>query len=199
MKYINLEPGKYYHIYNRGINKGNLFFERDNYLYFMKLYKKHLLPIAKTYAYCLLPNHFHFLVKIKDEGDFLKVSQDFEHNQNNLWQPFSNLFNAYSKAINKKYTRTGGLFQYKFKRIEIKSDNYFYNLMVYIHQNPLKHEILRDFKNYEFLSYQAIIGNKATNIERNEIIKWYDTLENFIFCHSKEIDEETIKEYIIED
>jgi REP element-mobilizing transposase RayT len=61
-----LEFGEYYHVYNRGINRGRIFFEERNYDYFLQLYAQHVVPIAETYAYCLLPNHFHFLVRIRD-------------------------------------------------------------------------------------------------------------------------------------
>jgi REP element-mobilizing transposase RayT len=61
-----LEFGEYYHVYNRGINRERIFFEERNYGYFLQLYAQHVVPIAETYAYCLLPNHFHFLVRIRD-------------------------------------------------------------------------------------------------------------------------------------
>ncbi|MBU8892556.1 MAG: hypothetical protein KOO66_07235 [Bacteroidales bacterium] len=61
-----IEFGRYYHIYNRGINSGNLFEENTNYEHFLKLYEKYINPIADTYAWCLMKNHFHFLVRIKD-------------------------------------------------------------------------------------------------------------------------------------
>ena len=61
-----LQHGRYYHIYNRGVNRENLFVEERNYRYFLQLYARHVEPIAYTYAYCLLRNHFHFLVQIKD-------------------------------------------------------------------------------------------------------------------------------------
>ena len=63
LKTMTIQPlqfGQYYHIYNRGNNRENLFAEQRNYPYFLKLYAKHILPVAKTFAYCLLPNHFHF-------------------------------------------------------------------------------------------------------------------------------------------
>ena len=60
-----LEHGQYYHIYNRGNNRENIFVENRNYRHFLKLYAKHITPVADTYAYCLLRNHYHFLVRIK--------------------------------------------------------------------------------------------------------------------------------------
>jgi hypothetical protein len=64
-KPIPLEHGKFYHIYNRGINRQSIFFEDRNYRYFLRLYMKHVLPVADTFAYSLLGNHFHFSVRIK--------------------------------------------------------------------------------------------------------------------------------------
>ena len=72
MKHVTarLQPDMYYHIYNRGNNRENLFVEERNYPYFLRLYAKHIEPIADTYAYCLLKNHFHLCVKIKTEEEF---------------------------------------------------------------------------------------------------------------------------------
>ena len=64
-----LRFGCYYHIFNRGINRENIFVEEDNYRYFRELFTNHILPIANLYAYCLLPNHFHLLLQIKAEKD----------------------------------------------------------------------------------------------------------------------------------
>jgi hypothetical protein len=116
-----------------------------------------------------------------------------------VWRPLSNFFNAYAKAINKKYNRTGSLFQYKFKRKEVNETKYFYNLVHYIHVNPEKHGFTEDFKTYKFSSFQAICSNKPTKIQRDKVIEWYDDLKNFIFCHTKDVDEESIKDFIIED
>ena len=79
-----LHPGVIYHIYNRGVNGETIFKENRNYEYFVNLYVKHIQPVAETYAFCLLPNHFHILGEIKDLSGLKPVSQFF-----------SNLFNAY--------------------------------------------------------------------------------------------------------
>ena len=69
MKTIPLENGNYYHVYNRGNNSEDLFRENTNYLYFLELLKKYLLPVVDIYAYCLMSNHFHLLIRIKDDHD----------------------------------------------------------------------------------------------------------------------------------
>ena len=66
---IPLEYGKYYHVYNRGINSCELFSEKANYEYFLRLYDKYIPLIANTYAWCLMGNHFHLLVRIKEEKE----------------------------------------------------------------------------------------------------------------------------------
>jgi putative transposase len=106
-----LYPGVFYHIYNRGNNRENIFREERNYTYFLHLYHRHITPIAETYAYCLLKNHFHLLIRVKDSTIGETASQKF-----------SNFFNAYSKAINLAYQRSGALFQRPFKRIPV-TDN----------------------------------------------------------------------------
>jgi len=120
---IPLQHGKYYHIYNRGNNQENIFVEERNYPYFLKLYAKHIEPVADTFAYCLMRNHFHLLVRIKDETDLTGLGD-----LSGLAEPsraFSNLFNAYARSFNRAYLRTGALFQRPFGRIEVTSEAYF--------------------------------------------------------------------------
>lgn len=68
---IPLLPNQTYHIFNRAIGSEQLFREDENYRFFLQKYKQHILPVADTFAYCLLPNHFHCLVSIKDEEKIL--------------------------------------------------------------------------------------------------------------------------------
>jgi len=164
MKLEPLESSYYYHLYNRGNNKENIFIEDANYLYFLKLVKKYILPIADIYSYCLLPNHFHFILRIKENSD---LPLDFVNGKKKLHQPFSNLFNAYTKAINKKYNRTGSLFQKHPKRILIKDEVYLRNLIIYVNTNP-SHHAIADSSIYKFSSYQALISNKQTNIAKKK-------------------------------
>jgi REP element-mobilizing transposase RayT len=154
-----LVPGHYYHIYNRGNNRENLFREVRNYRYFLELYAHHVYPVADTFAYCLMSNHFHFLVKIKTEDETVKTSQVSENCEVSFKpsQHFSNLFNAYTKAINKAYGRTGSLFQERFGRIEVTSERYYTSLIFYIHANPQKHGFADDFRTWPWSSYNALV------------------------------------------
>jgi REP element-mobilizing transposase RayT len=183
-----LEYGNYYHIFNRGINRESIFVEESNYQYFLKLIKKHILGTADLFAYCLLKNHFHLLVRIKSEEEMMKdlglssVNKDLP----NPSQKFSNLFNAYSKAFNKRYNRTGSLFERPFRRISISTDEQLIQLVVYIHRNPEKHELVDDFRVWPYsscLSYQL----EDTIIKREELIRWFGSNSGFEDAH--EVDE----------
>lgn len=167
-----LEEGMVYHIYNRGNNKQPIFFEERNYKYFLKLAKEHLLPVVDFYSYCVLQNHFHFLIKIKEGA-------------NNPSQQFSNLFNAYTKAINKEYNRTGSLFQRPFRRKKVKEEEYLQNLVIYIHLNPSTHKLLPDYRQYSYSSYQELVGNKYSIVQRKEVLEWFEGVENFILAHEQ--------------
>ncbi|GAA3760991.1 transposase [Flavobacterium ginsengiterrae] len=171
MKLEVLEKDCYYHIYNRGIN-GTTIFENDgNKLYFLKQLAKYSADKISIFAYCLMNNHFHLIVRLNVE-------------EKEVTQAFSNLFNSYAKAFNKQINRTGSLFEKHFKRIKLKDENYLKQLIVYIHLNP-KHHFNLDFRNFKFSSFQAYLSDKQTKIERNEGLNLFDDLENFIFCHNQ--------------
>jgi len=111
--------GKFYHVYNHGVGGQNLFRESDNFEYFLIKYDQYISPIAETYAWVLMPNHFHLLVKIKDKADIANDDRKDSKTPLHLKPPhqhFSNLFNAYTKAFNKRYNLRGALFERPFKR-----------------------------------------------------------------------------------
>lgn len=132
-----LEPESYYHIYNRGINSCDLFTEEDNYNYFLNLYEKYVNPIAETFSWVLMPNHFHFLIRLKDINELDLTGFENLSGLKPPHQYFSNLFNAYTKAFNKRNNRHGALFERPFKRKLVEDESYFKQLVLYIHNNPV--------------------------------------------------------------
>jgi REP element-mobilizing transposase RayT len=175
IKTIPLEYETYYHLYNRGNNSEIIFREESNYLYFLKLLKKYILPVADIFAYCLLNNHFHLLVRIKEED---KITVNIE-------KSFSNLFNAYAKAFNKRFERTGKLFEERFKRKKVEDESYITELIYYIHSNPQKHGILKDFRDYPYSSYNIILSDKITSLKRKEVVDWFEGLSFYKEYHAK--------------
>ncbi|MCG2769658.1 MAG: hypothetical protein L6435_14965 [Anaerolineae bacterium] len=120
-----LQMGYYYHIFNRGNNGEDIFREKRNYLFFMQRYAQYIEPIAYTYAYCLLRNHFHFLVRTRmpeEQEAYQRTLKTLKVSEIKVLEPsrqFSRLFNSYAKAFNKMYDRTGSLFEHPFHRIEV--------------------------------------------------------------------------------
>lgn len=202
MKKILLEEGKYYHIFNRGNNGDNIFYQVDNYYHFLRLYEKYIEPVADTYAWVLLKNHFHLLVYIKTEQEIdqskLSYSTTDKPKKINATNQFSHLFNAYTQAINKHQQRTGSLFEKTFKRIEVTSDKYFQNLIYYIHNNPVKHGFVDSMIEYPWSSYGTVVSTKPTKLQRKEVINIFDDVNNFKYFHSRKQNLNNINDLLIE-
>ncbi len=160
----------YYHIHNRGVNRENIFFEERNYVYFLDLYAKHIEPVAETFAYCLMRNHFHVFVKTKSE-ETLRVSKTLRVLDPS--QHFSNFFNAYSKAINKTYDRTGSLFQHPYGRVPVTDNTQLSQVVLYIHQNPQKHMFVEDFRQWKYSSYNTLLADGPTRLQRETVLSWF--------------------------
>ena len=190
-----LEPNNFYHIYNRGINECAIFKAPTNYEHFLGLYDKYISPIADTFAWVLMGNHFHLLVKIKPPSeDFINLQRvDYLKRIN---QQFSNLFNAYTKAFNKRYKRTGSLFEHTFRRKRIEEVDYLKNVLIYIHKNPVHHGFCDHPVEYPWSSYLTCISLKSTKLKRENVIGWFDNDANFKSRHNDFISFEKIDSWL---
>ncbi len=203
-----LLPERFYHIYNHGNANDNIFFNDSNYGYFLTKFREYISPIADTYAYCLMPNHFHFLVKIKSPElvfKFLKENnklpesamnqENFEllmgvDSEINLYslhisKQFSNFFNGYAQAINKQEARKGSLFIRAFKRKLIESTEHLKELILYIHSNPVHHSFAQNILDWKYVSYHSMISNSSTQLKREEVLELFDGVDNLKFCHEQ--------------
>ncbi len=197
-----LEPGNYYHIYNHAVGNDNLFATDENYSFFLKKYKQYILPVADTFAYCLMPNHFHLAVRIKPVQDLTQTLQGFQTLEGlelvklsrAISLRFGHFFNSYAQAFNKQQKRTGNLFEKNFERKLITTDEYFRNLIHYIHFNPVHHEFVEDLRDWKHSSYSSFFTTKATSLQRDEVLEWFGNRENFIAFHQREIDEQMVVE-----
>ena len=176
-----MDEGSYYHIYNRGNNQENIFYEKKNYLYFLQKFDFYLSDFVDVFAYCLMPNHFHFLIRVKETSKVLKTFEVL--NLTPLEKAFKDFFICYSKSINRSYGRTGSLFQYKFKRKEIKTEDYLIRLIQYIHSNPINAGLCKNYTNWEFSSYNAILSDLPSKLKKDEVIDLFDDKKNFIDYH----------------
>jgi REP element-mobilizing transposase RayT len=201
-----LTCGNYYHIYNRGIDGCNLFRETDNYEYFLSLYDKYISPVADTYAWVLMPNHFHFLVRLKEEAEVaastpgeasdLTGFENLSGVQKPPHQHFSNLFNAYTKAFNKRTGRHGNLFERPFKRKLIDNEWYLKQVILYIHNNPVHHVFCSHPMEYPWSSYLTCVSIKPTKLHREQVIGWFDNQANFKYLHDQKVQVEQIEGWL---
>ncbi|WP_439880317.1 transposase [Pontibacter sp. MBLB2868] len=198
---VFLEPDKFYHVYTRGNNKESIFKEEGNYFYFLQLFKKYVSPYADTYAYCLLPNHVHFLIRIKPEEQLIiRTLENEDLLKINLQRQFSHLFNAYTKAINKRYNRTGSLFQERFRRKEVTSEVYFTRLVYYIHFNPQHHGLIDDFSNWAYSSYHSLHSESKTLLMRENVLEWFGSRDWYRKFHEENAaDFSTIATFVEDD
>lgn len=196
--FTQFENNKIYHIYNRTVDKKPLFLSTDNYIYFIKQFDKYLLSYVDILSYCLLDNHFHFIIQVKDLQDLITLQQKqdlttFEKlpNLNDkqkstheiVSHQFKKFFQSYAMAFNKQQNRIGTLFQTPFKRVEVNNEEYLKELVCYIHTNPKKHKLVKDFRDWKWSSFSNFANATETKLLRKEILDYFDDFENFIFRH----------------
>jgi putative transposase len=201
---ISLQPGGYYHIFNHAVGKENVFREDENYQFFLRKFSKRITPFADVAAYCLMPNHFHFLIRIKsfevleylwkDKPEKKKAKRIFhklpiaplyEMLDEIIVTEFANLFNSYAQAYNRKYFRQGALLKESFQRKGINDSDYLVKVICYIHNNPVDHGFAGRRENWKYSSYNATMANGKTNVLRDDVLEMFGGRDNFVYLHQK--------------
>ncbi len=182
MNFIN---GHIYHIYNRGNNRQLIFFKNENYRYFLRKVRSNILPLADILAFCLMPNHFHFMVMVKNSSDHCTRAGAHDSGQTNhpLVGKVAHLLSSYTRAINIQENRTGSLFTKKTKSKDITEREplrrikglhptqslYALNCFHYIHQNPLKAGLVDKMGDWEFSSFKEFMGKHSDGIVNHRL------------------------------
>jgi putative transposase len=187
MKTTLLEPGKYYHVYNRAKNGDPLFEDEEAFRFFLKLYQAHIVPIAETYAYCLLSDHLHFLIRIRQDAE------------GDLYKHFALLFNGYAKGFNREHENAGRIFKFKLKRKEIRSTTSLLDLIRYVNQNPWRHGAAEHPANYRFSSFRATMSAAPTMLAKEQVQEYFGSHENLETNLLTQVDEDLIRSYILEE
>jgi len=197
---IPLLPGCRYHLYNHANGFENLFANEGNYTFFLRKYAQHINPVADTFAYCLMPNHFHFCIRIKSEE---QLSESFRLSEssppaaaalsNKISRCFGNLFSSYTQAFNKQQNRHGSLFVSNFKRKEVDDDWYFARLIHYIHYNPVHHGFVEHPAEYVHSSFSSLLSDRPTHLQRAEVMNFFGGRDAFLEAHNLAPDDAVVK------
>jgi putative transposase len=197
--------GEIYHVYNRGNIKQKVFYERKNYLFFLRKMETHLKPYCHILAWCLMPNHFHWLVKVKQHNEWdsspslryhsltneshlqlqhIIQGKDTSTPVNELNKSIGVMLRSYTRALNIAYRNRGSIFQQKTKSKNLNAvptirDNYAVTCFLYIMQNPVRAGLVSDFKHWEFSSYQDYSGLRNGKLcNRKLAIELFDLPES---------------------
>ncbi|WP_321297897.1 hypothetical protein [Marinifilum fragile] len=172
---MNFEDGYLYHVYNRSNNGALLFYSRDNYLFFLKKLRKHLKPYCNILAWCLMPAHFHLLIKV---NSIKPECSNVDFNSS-----IGKCLSSYTRALQNKQNFNGSLFQSHTKskclnKIEEISPSYWnteFGAMInsnldeysypqicfnYIHMNPVMDKMVSSPEEWEFSSYRDYFGER---------------------------------------
>ena len=207
MKFL---PGEIYHVYNQGNNGQQVFFKRDNYLLFLKKMRTCLTVDCDLLAWCLMPNHFHWILKVSDDYPLKLYHEEpfvdplapavFPLNRK-----ISTFLSSYTKSINNAYDKTGSLFRSRTKAKPlsgnlITDDNYPIVCFLYIHQNPVRAGLVNDLKDWEFSSYRDYAGIRNGKLcridEAKKLFNLPDDEEEFVRFSHQTIPERYLRGFI---
>lgn len=153
MRKITFQPDHYYHLYNRGVNRQPIFFQPENWIFFLHRLRHYCRPdLIDIISYCLMPTHYHLLVRLKTD----QLSRP-------IMQPLSV---SYTKAINRQQNRVGPLFQGPFRARLVERDAYLTHLSRYIHLNPVAAGLVARPQDWAYSSYRDIIGERSGTLPR---------------------------------
>lgn len=160
-----IEGDSIYHIYNRGVNKELIFFSERNYQFFLYKMVNYLKDKASILAYCLMPNHYHLLVKIK-RSDFVQKGL----------QPF---LISYTNSINIDQKRIGPLFQGRYQANIVFDDAYLLECVKYIHLNPVNAGLVRQPQEWEYSSYRDFLLQNKSFVDKETVLSHFESISEF--------------------
>ena len=174
---IPFVPDIYYHFYNRGNNRQAIFFEPENYLFFLRRFRKYLVPFVDVLVYCLMPTHYHILVRVKQQTSEVLKTSDVSKQVSLAMQKF---IISYTKAMNLRFSRVGALFQWQFQAKPIQTDSHLRNLCIYIHANPVKDGLVAALEDWIYSNYLKWLGQrKGTLVDPQFIQEHFGSPEEY--------------------
>jgi len=163
---MKIQSGGLYHIYNRGNNRQRIFYSAYNYVYFTQKISEYISSCSDLLAYCLMPNHFHFLIHANDTS--VKELEKRVIQLNKFSESLRIMLSSYSRSINKQEHRTGSLFRQntRTKALMDWSKNYNYSEVCfnYIHLNPIASGLVSSLFDWPYSSFFEYTGKKSKGI-----------------------------------
>jgi hypothetical protein len=208
-----LEYGKYYHIFNKGAKGISIFIKENDYIHFLDLMSIFLTPVADIYAYALMGNHLHLVLRIKDKTEIGYLDSEYADSDdiNLKWKTYpvntsnktsdsfnkkpvpgnmlKHMFNSYAQWFNKSHNRSGQLLKHNYDKIIIDNVTYLKRLIIYVHNNPVKHGFCEHPVEYGWTSYLSLISIKPTKLSRERVLGWFDDKANFKIAHNNSNDD----------
>jgi hypothetical protein len=192
--YPPLYPDHHYHLLGRAIGKEKLFRTDENFRFFLERMGKYLLPVAGIYSYCLLPDHFHLLARIRPQSaielHYAQMKEGLLPEEADLpdfiMERFSNLLNSYCKSYNKVYQRKGSLFIDYLKRKEMPPEAVA-DAICLIHNNPVRHRYCQHPGDWKWSSYQGFFHPEATQLSVIEALSYFGDRSSFAAAHKRKI------------
>jgi putative transposase len=181
-----MQPGTVIHLYNHANGFENLFRDHDDYSMFIQKLIKFASAVAKFHSYCQMPNHFHLLIRIKEEMDISSSCLKGNPEQQ-ATRAFSNAFSSYTQCFNKKYGRMGGLFIPNMKQRMIDSEADFCKVVHYIHSNPVHHGFTRHMNEWRYSSFNYYIQGRKGWLETGQTLENFGSLKSFKKYHDQPI------------
>jgi putative transposase len=169
--------GRYYHVFNRGCSRGPIFVNAGNYVFLLRRAKAYLAdyPLSMI-AYCLMPNHYHFLLRSDDDGALSRFTQ--------------RLFNSYTQAFNKQQGRSGTLFEGRAKSALVDTDAYVVHLCRYIHMNPVKAGLVTHPGGWPYSNYLEWVEQRGgTLVDRSFVREFFSTAASYEAFVRAEVEE----------
>jgi putative transposase len=166
---MKFQPYTTYHVYNQGNDKMQLFYDDEDYVKFLSLFESYIYPFVDTVAWCLIPNHFHFMIAAKENIAEVKQGGLVLDSVTN---GFRKLLSGYAHYFNAKYKHTGSVFRpkTKAKQLEVISNkNYFINCFYYLHQNAVRHGLVKHASEWKYSSYLFYSGERIKSLCNKKI------------------------------
>jgi putative transposase len=194
---MHFEPDTVYHVYNRGNDKQRIFFHRDHYIFFLTKIRKEWLYYTDILAYCLMPNHFHFLLMPKAIGCNYITLQERETHMQFLSKAIGKTLSSYTQAINKEQESTGNLFQRKTKAklLEDNEGSYILRCVNYIHLNPVTANLVQHESEWEFSSYRDYCGIRNGTLCNKDLLYKVSGFISLDFRHLPSIDSKIVTKF----